>query len=95
MGRNTNENRRLGNTGRGKENARKAMTGDGNKDGLWIFHCGSVVMNPASINEDVGLIPGLTQWVKDPVLLQAVVQVADVARIWCCCGCGIGQQLWL
>ena len=26
------------------------------------------LMNPASIDEDMGLIPGLAQWVKDAVL---------------------------
>ena len=39
----------------------------------WSSHCGSVEMNPTSIREDAGLTPGLTQWVKDPVLPPAMV----------------------
>ena len=38
------------------------------------------------------MIPGLTQWVKNPALLQAVAQVRDVACIRCCCGCGVGRS---
>ena len=54
---------------------------------------GSAVMNPTSIREDMGSVPGLPQWTKDTVLPGATVQVTDAAQILCCCGCGIGQQL--
>ena len=35
-------------------------------------HCGAAEPNPASIHEDSGLIPALTQWLRDPELLWAV-----------------------
>ena len=36
---------------------------------LWSSCCGSAEMNLASIHEDTDWVPGLTQWVKDLVLL--------------------------
>ena len=51
------------------------------------------VKNPTSIQEDMGAIPGLTQWVKDLMLPQAAAQVKDAAHIWHCCGGGVGLQL--
>ena len=45
-------------------------------------HCGSAVTNPTSIHRDADSVPSLNQWVKDPVLPQAVIQVADLALLW-------------
>ena len=53
---------------------------------------GTAKTNLTRNTEVAGSIPGLTQCIKDPALLWAVVYVEDPAHIWHCCGSGIGQQ---
>ena len=53
---------------------------------LWLSRLGT----QHSIYENAGWILGLTQHAKDSLLPQAVVQVADAAWIWFCCGHGVG-----
>ena len=55
--------------------------------------CGSAETNTTGIQEDVGSIPYLAQWVGDLALQWAAVKAADAAQIPYCCGYGIGWRL--
>ena len=56
---------------------------------LGSTYCGSAETNLTSIHEDVGLIPGLAQWVDDPALTLGVVSGARrgsylvLLWLWC------------
>ena len=50
------------------------------------------VKNLMSIHEDLGAIPGLTQWIKDLSLPKVVTLVDNATQIWHCCGCGVGKN---
>ena len=58
--------------------------------------CGAADRNPTSIHDDVGLIPGLAQWIKNLATVSCGVGCRHGSGpILHCSGCGIGWQLQL
>ena len=53
------------NTLKGQRSNQEGLPAKSYQDAYWG---GQWLTNPTSIYEDVGLIPGLAQWVRDPVL---------------------------
>ena len=53
--------------------------------------CASVVTTQLVIHEDMGLIPGLAQWVTDEPWYKLQMWLRSLH----CCGCGVGHQLQL
>ena len=58
---------------------------------LWLSH----LRTQYSVRGAASSIPGLSQCVKNPALLQAATQFPDEAWIQLSCGCGEGLQLQL
>ena len=52
----------------------------------------SVMAQWVKDQQDEGSILVITQWIKDPELLQTAVLAADVARFRWGCGCGVGPS---
>ena len=62
---------------------------------LGSFHHGEAETTPTRNHKVVGSIPGPAQWVTDLALWWTVVWVKEMAWIWHCYGCGVGQWLQL